>query len=113
MRFLRGFLRWFERVILPARLRPSVLQYRLQSSVERAASEVERGALPGEKAAAKVKPLEEPQPGTFWVILRWTLHFLLLAAIRVGLWYLNGWLQLDKVLRSPFPVLHAYWLPIL
>lgn len=45
--------------------------------------------------------------------LRWVLHFVMLAAVLVGLWYLNWYFDLEKVLRSPWPILHKVWLPLL
>jgi hypothetical protein len=46
-------------------------------------------------------------------VLLWILHFVLLAAVLVGLWWVNHRYQLDVYLLSPFPRLHPYWLPLL
>jgi IcmF-related N-terminal domain len=45
--------------------------------------------------------------------LRWGLHLLLGSALLAGLWYLNRWGGLERVLRSPWPALHRTWLPLL
>lgn len=45
--------------------------------------------------------------------LRWLLHLVLLAAILVGLWYLSYILDLDRLLRAPWPVLRTIWLPLI
>jgi hypothetical protein len=49
----------------------------------------------------------------FFGVLRWVLHFLFLALILLGLWYLNYAFDLEKALRSPWPLLHKVWLPLL
>lgn len=46
-----------------------------------------------------------------WV--RLGLHLLLLTAVLVGLGYVNYLLDLEKVLRAPWPVLRKVWLPLL
>lgn len=46
-------------------------------------------------------------------VLRWFIHFLFVALILVALGYLNYRFDLEKVLRSPWPVLHKIWLPFL
>lgn len=45
--------------------------------------------------------------------LRWLLHLALWSAILVVLWQLNRWCGLDRMLRSPWPMLHRVWLPLL
>ncbi|QDU93849.1 type VI secretion protein IcmF/TssM N-terminal domain-containing protein [Lignipirellula cremea] len=45
--------------------------------------------------------------------LRWVAHIVLVAAILVGLGYLNYILELEKVLRTPLPLLRQVWLPLL
>ena len=46
-----------------------------------------------------------------WV--RWTLHGILIAGLLVLLAFINYWLDLEKVLESPWPILRKIWLPIL
>jgi hypothetical protein len=43
----------------------------------------------------------------------WALHILMLSAVLVGLWLLNRWLDLGKLLVTPHPVLRDLWLPSL
>lgn len=44
--------------------------------------------------------------------VRWTLHFVLLIAILVGLGFVNWWCNLDRLIRAPWPLLRAVWLPL-
>src|SRR5271170_6851788 len=44
---------------------------------------------------------------------RRTLHVLIVLAVVVVLFWLNHALDLDRVLRSPWPALHYVWLPLL
>ncbi len=46
-------------------------------------------------------------------VLRWIFRILLLALILFGLWLLNRYLELDRYVRAPLPVLREYWLPLL
>lgn len=46
-------------------------------------------------------------------LARWGLHLLFWSALGVGLWYLNRWGAFERVLRSPWPMLHRTWLPLL
>jgi hypothetical protein len=46
-------------------------------------------------------------------VLRFLLRLLILAAILAGLWFLNGWLGLDRYVRAPRAFLRQFWLPIL
>ena len=46
-------------------------------------------------------------------VVRWVLHFVMLAVVLGCLWYLNWYFDLEKVLRSPWPTLHRIWLPML
>ena len=46
-------------------------------------------------------------------LLRWCLHLVLWTGLLAGLWYLNRWGGLERVLRSPWPMLHRTWLPLL
>lgn len=67
-------------------------------------------ALPGMLLPflAKAKTVRSLPP---W--LRWTLHLLLLATVLVGLAYVNHFLDLEKVLRMPWPFMRKIWLPLL
>ncbi len=47
------------------------------------------------------------------VATRWTLHVLIVLGVVVVLLLLNRFLDLDRVLRSPWPPLHYVWLPLL
>lgn len=46
-------------------------------------------------------------------VVRWSIHFLCLGGVIVGLWFLNYSLRLDTVLRTPVAWLRAAWLPVL
>lgn len=46
-------------------------------------------------------------------VLRAVLHVLVLAAVLAGLWFLNRWLDLGKLLVTPHPALRDLWLPLL
>ena len=46
-------------------------------------------------------------------VVRWTLHFVLLAAILVGLGLLNYWCGLNRLLRTPWPLVRMVWLPLI
>jgi IcmF-related N-terminal domain len=110
--FMR-FLSYLGRAILPVRLRPTVLQTRLQASLDKAAMGLEKGAAKVGSAAERLEGGEAPKSGRAALIFRWFLHFLILGLLLFGLYWLNRWLQLERVLRSEWPILHAYWLPIL
>jgi type VI protein secretion system component VasK len=45
--------------------------------------------------------------------LRWPLHFLLVVLIFAGLAALNYYLDLERILRTPWPILRQVWLPLL
>ena len=45
-------------------------------------------------------------------VVRWTLHIVLLIAVLVGLGLLNWWCNLDRLIRAPWPLLRAVWLPL-
>ncbi|MBI1187742.1 MAG: hypothetical protein GC206_10525 [Alphaproteobacteria bacterium] len=47
----------------------------------------------------------------FW--LGWVLHVLIVIGVLVGLYYLNRWLDLDRIVRAPTPGLRRIWLPLL
>lgn len=46
-------------------------------------------------------------------VLLWVLHVVIVLLIVVGLWYVNYRYKLGEALLSPFPQLHAVWLPLL
>ena len=46
-------------------------------------------------------------------VLRWLVHLVLVGLVLVGLWHLNSVLGVEKLLRSPWPILHQAWLPLL
>jgi hypothetical protein len=46
-------------------------------------------------------------------VLWWIFHFILLAGVLAGLWFLNYFLGLDKLLDAPYPILRRVWLPLL
>ena len=46
-------------------------------------------------------------------VLRWIFRLLLLTLVLVGLWLLNRYLELDRYVRAPLPVLREVWLPLL
>jgi hypothetical protein len=46
-------------------------------------------------------------------VLWWVLHALLVVLVVVALWYVNDRFKLGETLLSPFPQLHAVWLPLL
>lgn len=45
--------------------------------------------------------------------VRWTLHIVAVGVILACLGWMNAALELDKVVRAPWPVLRALWLPLL
>ncbi|HWG44851.1 MAG TPA: type VI secretion protein IcmF/TssM N-terminal domain-containing protein [Gemmataceae bacterium] len=45
--------------------------------------------------------------------LRWPLHFLMVALILACLAVLNYYLDLERILRTPWPILRRVWLPLL
>ncbi len=113
MNLLMRFFQYLGRAILPMRLRPTVLQYRLQSSLERATMDLEKGIGKAGGTAERIEGAEPPKHGRAALVFRWVLHFLILGLVLFLLYWVNRWLQLERVLRSDWPVLHAYWLPIL
>jgi len=46
-------------------------------------------------------------------VLRWVLHFAILAVMLGCLWYLNYFFDLERSLRSSWTFLHPFWLPLL
>jgi len=45
--------------------------------------------------------------------LLWAAHVLTIGAILFGLWWLNGWLELDRAVRVPSVLARSAWLPLL
>ena len=45
--------------------------------------------------------------------LRWSLHALFWTGVLAGLWYLNSTGGMERNLRSAWPALHRFWLPLL
>jgi hypothetical protein len=113
MNLIGRFFSWMGRVLLPVRLRPAVMATRMQQSLERGVAGLERGFGQAGKTAERIEAGEHPKPSALATFFRWVVHFLIVAAILVGLYFLNSALQLEQVLRSPFPALHHYWLPLL
>src|SRR5262249_11920337 len=113
MNLLWRALEWFSRVLLPVRLRPSVMQQQLQQALDRTVTEAEKGAVKVGKTAERIEGAEPPKTGKAAVVARWVFHFLIIGLVMVGLFFLNRWLQLERVLRSEMPFLHAFWLPLL
>lgn len=48
-----------------------------------------------------------------WTWTAWGAHLMCLGAVVAGLAHLNVALDLERALRSPWPMLHRYWLPAL
>jgi hypothetical protein len=46
-----------------------------------------------------------------WV--RWLVHFLCLVLVLIGLAFLNYHFDLERILRTPWPILRKIWLPLL
>jgi hypothetical protein len=86
----------------------------MKKAKQGSAAEVARQEAKAESGQVDVEA-QEPgdRPSRFWLVVRWIVHFLLIALILVGLYFLNQWLGLPRVLRSSWPFLHAYWLPLL
>jgi hypothetical protein len=113
MRFIGRIFDWMGRVLLPVRLRPTVLATRAQSALDRAAGGLEGGVGKAGRTVERIESGEHPRPSALATFVRWLVHFLIVIGILVGLYFLNSALQLEQVLRSPFPTLHRYWLPLL
>jgi hypothetical protein len=47
------------------------------------------------------------------MLVRWLLHLTFWSMLLVALWQINRWSGLDRLLRSPWPMLHRAWLPLL
>jgi hypothetical protein len=130
---------YFLTILMPARFSRAAIESRATRYVERTTDRWQHPDQRGEMAAgdkareqqqkdaaeqareegqaASGQGQAQRQPATFasrlWVVVRWVLHFVLVALILVGLYFLNRWLGLEKLLRSDWPQLHPYWLPLL
>lgn len=135
MQWLLSGLRFFLNILMPVSFRrPSLPDYRasmylhqgwtnweqpegvVEDKPRATAGTVDETLEEPDKAPAE--PAEKAETTTSWwitiaTILRWVLHVLLIFLVLVGLWYLNWLLGLEKVLQSPWPFLHPFWLPIL
>jgi hypothetical protein len=103
-RFIRALFSYTSQRILPPQLQPGYWFRSIRSRLERWTTNLESAA---EQAAMK-KPTVPRRP--WW---HYALHILGLVVIVLVLWWLNYVLDLDKVLRAPWPVLHQFWLPML
>ena len=93
-------LAWLSWILGPARRRPPAWQPPALGGPALAVAERTQSAAPFKR-------------GWFVTLCRWLLHGLIVALILVGLYFVNRWLQLERVLRSDWPFLHAFWLPLL
>lgn len=137
------FGQYFYQVIMPARFRRAAMERYTTKYLEKGvdkwqhpdqlaemaaddaakeAAKTEQKRSAGEQAVqegaaetgqAPVEGEAQPKKSIFWLIVRWILHIFLVLLVLVGLYYLNWWFGLERVLRSPWPWLHPYWLPIL
>jgi hypothetical protein len=83
-------------VLVPHRFRPDHWASGARGMIERRADQA----------------LESPWTW-FWRVLRWTLHFLIVALLLVGLGYLNYVWDLERLLGGPWPLFRKIWLPLL
>jgi hypothetical protein len=127
MQWLSSIFSSLGYILVPVRLQWWSVQGRIKERVNRMADRAAGGwrrpeqqlqaAAAGEGAAGgagagellKIAPKEKRST----VIIRWTLHFVLVGLILVALWWLNWWLRLEPMLQSNFGYLHAFWLPLL
>lgn len=80
-------------MVMPARWKPDTMVLAAKGKTEAATAKFE--------------------PSRLMVGLWWLLHVAVVVVVVLGLWYVNGRYDLDKVLRSPWPWLHPFWLPLL
>jgi hypothetical protein len=45
--------------------------------------------------------------------VRWMLHLAFWSMLLVALWQVNHWIGMDRLVRSPWPILHRVWLPLI
>jgi hypothetical protein len=62
------------------------------------------------KTEAATKKFE---PSKLMVGIGWLIHIAVVVLVVIGLWYVNSLFDLEKVLRSPWPWVHKFWLPLL
>ncbi len=89
LQIVRGLL-----YIVPNRWMPTSLLQKVKSKVDKATTKA---------------PTRKPFRIT-WLLV---LHIVLVIIVFVALCYVNWVFDLDKVLRSPWPILHRVWLPLL
>ncbi len=103
-RFIRALFDYTSRRVLPYQLHPSYIFRSIRTKLEGWTTQLEGAA---EKAAMK-KPKVPRRP--WW---HYILHFVAVLVVVLALWWINYVLDLDKVLRAPWPALHQFWLPML
>jgi hypothetical protein len=103
-RFIRAFFSYLGNRILPVQLHPSYIFRNIRHRLENWTTKLESAA---EQAAMK-KPKVTRRP--WW---HYALHIFVLIVAVLGLWWLNVALDLDKVLRAPWPTANQFWLPLL
>jgi hypothetical protein len=91
-------------MMMPVQWRPDTVMMRFRGRAEQAVGQV------GEVDELAVRAASRRR----WASrLLWALHVVVVLAILVGLWYINYYYDLERVLRSPWPILHKVWLPLL
>lgn len=103
-RFIKALFSYTSRRILPYQLQPTYVFRNIRNRLETWTTQLETKA---EAASMKV-PKVPRRP--WW---HYVLHVVGVLVVVLGLWWLNYVLDLDKVLRAPWPVLHQFWLPML
>src|SRR5262245_10068815 len=103
-RFIRAIFSYVGGRVLPYQLHPSYVFRSLRVRLDTWTGQLESAAE--EAALTKRKVPRSP----WW---HYVLHFVGFVVVLLGLWWLNVVLDLDKVLRAPWPALHQFWLPIL
>ena len=104
LRFIRAFFGYLSARVLPYQLQPAYIWQRIRFGSERALQGLEKRA-----EDLTVKKQEAP-PRNWWKIIAHVFGFIVVV---LGLWWLNYVLDLDKVLRPPWPAFSRYWLPTL
>src|SRR5262245_11512429 len=103
-RFISAVFSYLTRKILPYQLHPGYVFSQIRYKLENWTSRLEHAA---EDAVLK-KPTVPKRP--WWV---YVLHVAAFVGVLCFLWWINVILDLDKVLRAPWPWLHQFWLPLL
>src|SRR5262245_31865601 len=102
-RLVKAFFSYLSGKLLPYQLRPNYILGKIRAKLEGTTRRLE-------ESADKLH-VEKPTKSRPWY--RYILRALVFVAVVLLLAWLNRVLDLDKVLRSPWPVLHKYWLPLL